>query len=224
MEHPTRKEQILDVFRFRHACKKFDPSRAVSKEDFATILESARLSPSSFGFEPWKLVILTDEALKQKLYPFAWGAQKSLDGASRFVILLARKTADMIYSSEFITHMIRDIQHNPPDVEAQRREKFRTFQQDDFELLESDRAMFDWAGKQTYIALANMMTTAAYLGIDSCPIEGFQRREVDDLLVKEGVFDPEHFGVSVMVSFGYRAEEPHRAKTRQSIEDILIYR
>jgi len=224
MEHPSRNEQILDVFRFRHACKRFDPSRAVSEEDFATILESARLSPSSFGFEPWKLVILTDERLKQKLYPFAWGAQRSLDGASRFVILLARKTADMIYSSDFITHMIRDIQHNPADVEAQRREKFRTFQQDDFELLESDRAMFDWAGKQTYIALANMMTTAAYLGIDSCPIEGFQRREVDDLLVKEGVFDPEHFGVSVMVSFGYRAEEPHRAKTRQSMEDILIYR
>jgi len=224
MEQPTRNEQILDVFRSRHACKRFDPSRAVSEEDFATILESARLSPSSFGFEPWKLVILTDEALKKKLYPFAWGAQRSLDGADRFVILLARKTADMIYSSAFITHMIRDIQHNPPDVEAQRREKFRTFQQDDFELLESDRAMFDWSGKQTYIALANMMTTAAYLGIDSCPIEGFQRREVDELLVQEGVFDPEHFGVSVMVSFGYRAEEPHRAKTRQPMEDILIYR
>jgi len=215
MEHPTRNEKILDVFRFRHACKKFDPSRAVSEQDFATILESARLSPSSFGFEPWKLVILVDEALKQKLYPLAWGAQKSLEGANRFVILLARKRADMLYSSDFITHMIRDIQRNPADVEVQRREKFRTFQLNDFELLESDRAMFDWSGKQTYIALANMMTTAAYLGIDSCPIEGFQRREVDDLLVQEGVFDPKRFGVSVMVSFGYRAEEPHRAKTRQ---------
>ena len=224
MEQFSRNEQILEVFRFRHACKRYDASKAVSEEDFTTILESARLSPSSFGFEPWKLVVLTDESLKQKLYPLAWGAQKSLDSASRFVILLARKTADMIYSSDFITHMIRDIQHNPPDVEAQRREKFRTFQQNDFKLLESDRAMFDWAGKQTYIALANMMTTAAFLGIDSCPIEGFQRREVDELLAQEGMFDPEHFGVSVMVSFGYRAEEPHRAKTRQPLEDILIYK
>jgi len=224
MDQSSRNEQILDVFRFRHACKKFDASKAVSDEDFATILESARLSPSSFGFEPWKLVILTDETLKQKLYPLAWGAQNSLDGASRFVILLARKTADMIHSSDFITHLMRDIQHNPPEIETQRREKYRVFQEQDFELLESDRAMFDWAGKQTYIALANMMTTAAYLGIDSCPIEGFQRREVDEMLAQEGVIDPEHFGVSVMVSFGYRAAEPHRAKTRQPMEDILIYR
>jgi nitroreductase len=224
MDQPSRNEQILDVFRFRHACKKFDASKAVSDADFTTILESARLSPSSFGFEPWKLVILTDETLKQKLYPLAWGAQNSLNGASRFVILLARKTADMLHSSDFITHLMRDIQHNPPEIETQRREKYRVFQEQDFELLESARAMFDWAGKQTYIALANMMTTAAFLGIDSCPIEGFQRREVDDLLVQEGIFDPEHFGVSVMVSFGYRAAEPHRAKTRQPMEDILIYR
>ena len=224
MEQKSRNEQVLDVFRFRHACKKFDPTKAVSSEDFDTILESARLSPSSFGFEPWMLVILTDETLKQKLYPLAWGAQNSLNGASRFVILLARKPADMISSSDYITHMMREIQHNPVEVEAQRREKFRTFQQDDFELLESERAMFDWASKQTYIALANMMTTAAFLGIDSCPIEGFQRREVDELLAREGVFDPVHFGVSVMVSFGYRASEPHRAKTRQPMEDILIYK
>jgi nitroreductase len=224
MEQKSRNAQILDVFRFRHACKKFDASKTVYDADFATILESARLSPSSFGFEPWKLVILTDASLKQKLYPLAWGAQNSLNGASRFVILLARKKADMLHSSDFITHLMRDIQHNPPEIELQRREKFRVFQEKDFELLESDRAMFDWAGKQTYIALANMMTTAAYLGIDSCPIEGFQRREVDELLAQEGVFDPEHFGVSVMVSFGYRAAEPHRAKTRQPMEDILIYR
>ena len=224
METLSRNQQILDVLRFRHACKKFDPMKAVSQEDFDTILESARLSPSSFGFEPWKLIILSDETLKQKLYPLAWGAQKSLDGASRFVILLARKTADMVFSSDYVSHMIRDIQLNPLDVEAQRREKFRIFQQDDFKLLESERAMFDWASKQTYIALANMMTTAAFLGIDSCPIEGFQRREVDGLLTSEGVFDPAHFGVSVMVSFGYRAQEPHRAKTRQPMEDILIYK
>ena len=224
MEQKSRNEQILDVFRFRHACKKYDASRSVSEEDFATILESARLSPSSFGFEPWKLVVLSDESLKLKLYPLAWGAQNSLDGASRFVILLARKKPDMLHSSDFITHIMRDIQHNPPEVATQRREKYRTFQEHDFALLESDRAIFDWAGKQTYIALANMMTTAAFLGIDSCPIEGFQRREVDELLSQEGVFDPEQFGVSVMVSFGYRAAEPHRAKTRQPLEDILIYR
>lgn len=219
-----KNQEILDVFRFRHACKKFDASRSVSKEDFNTILEAARLSPSSFGFEPWKMVVLTDDALKQKLYPLAWGAQNSLNGASHFVLLLARKTADMIYSSDFISHMMQDVQHQSVEIANQRRAKYRTFQKDDFNLLESERAMFDWAGKQTYIVLANMMTAAAYLGIDSCPIEGFQRSKVDELFVQEGVFDPAHFGVSVMVAFGYRAQEPHRTKTRQPLEDLILWK
>jgi len=224
MEQYSRKKEILDVFRFRHACKSFDPSKTISKEDFDTILEAARLSPSSFGFEPWKIVVLTDEALRQKLYPLAWGAQKSLDGANHFVILLARKTPDLIYSSDYITHIMHEIQQQPVEVAKQRREKYRAFQEDDFRLLESERAMFDWACKQTYILLSNMLTTAAFLGIDSCPIEGFHRASVDSLLAEQGVFDPAHFGVSVMAGFGYRAEEPHRDKTRQPLEDLIIWR
>lgn len=224
MEQASRNEKILDVFRFRHACKKFDASRTVSDDDFRTILEAARLSPTSFGFEPWKMIVLHDPAIKRKLYPLAWGAQNSLDGASHFVVLLARKTPDLIHDSNYISHMMQDIQRQPDEIVQQRREKYRVFQEEDFELLESDRAMFDWAGKQTYIVLANMMTAAAYLGIDSCPIEGFQRRAVDALLAKEGLFDPSRFGVSVMVSFGYRAEPPHRAKTRQPLEDLIIWK
>jgi nitroreductase len=224
LEQTSRNEQILDVFRFRHACKKFDTSRAVSDDDFSTLLEAARLSPTSFGFEPWKMIVLRDPAIKRKLFPLAWGGQNSLDGASHFVVLLARKRVDMLYSADYITHMMQDIQHQPADIVLARREKYRVFQAEDFELLESERAMFDWASKQTYIVLANMMTTAAFLGIDSCPIEGFQRRQVDELLSKEGLFDPERFGVSVMAGFGYRAQTPHREKTRQPLEDLIIWK
>ena len=167
---------------------------------------------------------MTDSAIQKKLYPLAWGARNSLDGASRFVILLARKQIDTLYSSDYITHVMREIQHLPPETAQQRREKYRLFQEDDFELLESERALFDWASKQTYIMLANMMTTAAFLGIDSCPIEGFHRRKVDALLVEEGLFDPAHFGVSVMAGFGYRAEPPRHEKTRQSLDDLIIWK
>ena len=177
MPKQDKSTQILDVLRFRHACKRFDASRTVSDEDFRVLLEAARLSPTSFGFEPWKVVVLRDPVIREKLYPLAWGAQKSLEGASHFVILLARKATDMRYDAEFVAHMMRDIQLLPPETEHQRREKYRSFQADDFALLESDRAMFDWSGKQTYIVLANMLIAAAFLGIDSCPIEGFHRRQ-----------------------------------------------
>jgi nitroreductase len=96
--------------------------------------------------------VLTDEAIRQKLYPFAWGARNSLDTASRFVILLARKKVDTLYSAEFIAHMMRDIHHLPPEAVHQRRERYRLFQEDDFELLESDRALFDWRAADLYRA------------------------------------------------------------------------
>lgn len=224
MDTTTRNEALLNVLRFRHACKHFDASKTVSEEDFATILEAARLSPTSFGFEPWKMIVLRDSAIRQKLYPLAWGAQKSLEGASHFVVLLARKSAGMHYSAAHVTHMMRDIQQLPPETADQRREKYRSFQEEDFALLENERAIFDWASKQTYIVLANMLFAAAYLGVDSCPIEGFHREKVDALFAEEGLYDPAQFGVSVMASFGYRAEEPRRAKTRQPLDDLILWK
>lgn len=220
----TMNQTILDAFRFRHACKKFDPAKAVSAEDFDTILETARLSPSSFGFEPWKLVVLRDPQIREKLYSFAWGARNSLDGASHFVILLARKKADMLHSSDYITHILRDIQKFPEDIAQSRLKTYENFQRNEFRLLESDRAMFDWASKQTYIVLANMLTAAALLRVDACPIEGFDRQKADQLLAEFGVMDQEHFGVSVMAGFGYRAEPPHREKTRQPLSDIVLWK
>lgn len=215
-------KMVLDAFQFRHACKKFDPSKVISNDDFTTILEAAHLSPSSFGFEPWKFLVIQDENLKQKLFPVSWGAQNSLNGASHFVIILARKKIDTIYNSEYITKIMSDIQHLAKDVADQRRSKFENFQKNNFNLLENDRALFDWASKQTYIALANMMTAAAFLEIDSCPIEGFSISSVENILEEEGILDTNHFGVSVMASFGYRDEskQPH-PKTRQPLEDIV---
>lgn len=96
----------------------------------------------------------------------------------------------------------------------------KSFQDGDFHLYESDRAMFDWVSKQTYIALANMMTAAALIGIDSCPIEGFNYDKVHDILEKEGLLEDGRFDISVMAAFGYRVKEP-RPKTRRALDQIV---
>lgn len=216
----NKNKEIIDAFQFRHACKQFDPTKTVSEEDFNTILEAGRLSPSSFGFEPWKFLVVQNKSLKEKLFPVSWGAQNSFSGASHFVILLGRKKVDTIYNSEYITKIMSEVQNLPEDVANQRKSAFESFEKNDFNLLESDRAIFDWASKQTYIALANMLTAAAFLQIDSCPIEGFNIEKVEEILKNEGILDTEHFGVSVMASFGYRAKEPHE-KTRQPLNSIV---
>ncbi|MDQ0203347.1 NAD(P)H-dependent oxidoreductase [Pectinatus haikarae] len=211
---------ILDTFNFRHACKHFDKGRKVSAEDFAVILEAGRLSPSSFGFEPWSFLVVENRQLKDKLWNAAWGAQNSFKGASHFVILLARKKIDTVYDAAYIKDIMKNVQNLPEAVIEQRLSAFENFQRKDFNLLESERAIFDWASKQTYIALADMLTAAAALGIDSCPIEGFDQKEVDQILSAEGVMDKAHFGVSVMAGFGYRMAEPH-SKTRRKTEDVV---
>ena len=80
------KEEILSAFQYRHACKEFDTSKIIPKEDFDFILETARLSPSSFGLEPWHFVVVQDPDLREALKENAWGAPKKLDTASHFLL------------------------------------------------------------------------------------------------------------------------------------------
>lgn len=211
---------VLKPFQFRYACKKFNPNKIISEQDFQTLLEVARRSPSSFGFEPWKFLVIEKQTIKDKLAPVAWGAKRSLEGASHFVIILARKQDDVRYGSAYLEHIMTDIQHKPREIIERMSSLFKEWQTKDFTIADSDTSLFDWASKQTYIAMANMMTAAAMMGIDSCPIEGFNREAVENILIEEGVLDPQHFGVSVMVGFGYRDEE-QPAKTRQALQDIV---
>ncbi len=216
-----KKEEILKAHRFRFACKEFDKNKKVSEDDLKFILEVGRLSPSSFGFEPWKCLVIENENLRQKILPVAWGVQRQMPTLSHLVIILARKKKDMIFSSDYIKYMVEDVHNIPGDLAEARIERYRNFQKEDFKLLEEDRNIFDWAVMQTYIALGNMMTAAAEIGIDSCPIEGFHREKLEILLEKEEIIDREQFGVSSMVVFGYRKEDPKRPKTRKSMEEVV---
>lgn len=215
-----RKEDILNAFRFRHACKEFDPERRVAEDDFRFILETGRLSPSSFGFEPWRFVVLQNVSLREKLLPITWGGQKSIPTASHLLLLLSRTKSSFMPDSEYIAHIMNDVRRVPAEALAGIRARYRTFLESDFELIDNDRAMFEWASRQTYIALANMMTAAALIGIDSCPIEGFQKSGVEAMLREEGLLDGDEFGLSCMVAFGYRAREP-REKTRRPIDEVV---
>ncbi len=191
----------------------------MNAEDFHTIIEAGRLSPSSIGAEPWRFLVVQNEDLRQKLKKVSWGAQGQLDTASHFVILLARKNVRP--GTEYLTHIMKEIKNVPDDVLEDMNKRYEMFQNDSLDLYESERSLWDWASKQTYIALGNMMSVAAFLGVDSCPIEGFSMKEVTQLLSDEGIMNEDEFLPSVMVAFGYREEDPKRAKTRQAYEDVI---
>lgn len=215
--------KIIEVFKFRYACKEFDESKSINEADFNTILEAGRLSPSSFGFEPWKFLVLRDKNVRQKLYSVTWGGQDALKNASEFVVILARTNATLHPDSEYLTYMMKDIKGLDETAQKARREYFREFQKTHFAIYNDEQKVFDWACKQCYIALGNMLTSAALLGVDSLPIEGFNRQSVNEILQKEALIDTKYFGAAVMVAFGHRKNSPKHPQTRQSFEQIVEF-
>lgn len=216
------RQQILDAFNKRHACKLFDTEKIISDEDIQFILETARLSPSSFGFEPWHFVVVQNKKLRTKLKENAWGATAKLDTASHFVLGLTMKSEMTKYNSLYIKEFMKNVQALPENVIEGKGKMYETFQKSDFDLTD-DRKLFDWASKQCYIPLANMMTSASMIGIDSCPIEGFKQKETENTLKNELGIDTNKFGLSYMVAFGYRVNEP-RPKTRRALHQIITYK
>lgn len=212
--------QIMSAFQFRHACKEFDAGRKIPEDDFRLILETGRLSPSSFGFEPWYFLVVQDAALREKLREFTWGGKKQIPTASHLLVCLVRTGHFMRYDSDYISGFLRDIQQLPEDMAQRKQQVYENFQRHEFDLLSSERAMNDWAARQTYIAMGNMMTAAAMIGVDSCPLEGFDRPQIQRVLEQDFDVDGGQFVIGWMCAFGYRVNPP-KVKTRQPMEAVV---
>lgn len=216
------KADIINAFQFRHATKEFDSTRIIADDDIKFILETAHLSPSSFGFEPWHFIVVQDKELRELLKPTAWGAPLKLDTASHFILGLSMKAPMVKHDADYIATMMKEVKQMPAEVIEMYSKFYREFQERDFDL-DTDKKLFDWSSKQTYIALGNMLTAAALTGIDSCPIEGFHQEKAEALLREKFGVNTDNYGLSFMVAFGYRKADPAQAKTRRNIEDIVTW-
>lgn len=212
------KQQLLNAMNFRHATKKYDENRKISDEDFNYILEVGRLSPSSLGSEPWKFLVIQDAQLRRKMMKVAPGAVEKLKTASHFVVILSR--IGVRYDSEYLLNHMKVVQHFPEEMIDTITEQYKHFQEGN-NILNSDQSLNDWSKKQTYIALGNMLTAAAMIGIDSTPMEGFRVKELDALLEEEGLIENGVYSASVLAAFGYRKEDPKRPKTRKPMEEVV---
>lgn len=212
------KTQFLDAMNFRHATKEYDSEKKISDEDFNYILEAGRLSPSSLGSEPWKFIVIQNPTLREKLLDVAPGAVEKLKTASHFVVIASRK--NVRHDSEYLLNHMKNVQYYPEDILENVSTQYRYFQESR-NILESERSLNDWAAKQTYIALGNMLTAAAMIGIDSTPMEGFQDGNLDAVLNEAGLLEDGVYSASVLGAFGYRKADPTRPKTRRAIEDVV---
>ena len=158
---------FMEAMDFRHACKIFDETKKVSDEDINYILEAGRKSPSSFGMEPWKFLVITNEELKAKIRPFCWD-QVQVTSCSHLVVILAAiesvKPESGVPAKRFAR---REMPQDKKDFYNNLYKNHLTVTN----VLQNDEQVFAWTARQTYIPMANMMTAAAIRGIDSCPNE-----------------------------------------------------
>jgi len=213
-------KDILDALHFRYSCKKFDPDRIISDEEFATILETARLSPSSMGLEPWHFLVVQNRELRERLTEHSFSGRRQALVASHFVIALHRRGPEVRYDSDYVDYIMKTVQHADKASRARKRARLEEFQRGDFKIVDRPLALASWARMQTYIALGNMMTVAALMGIDSSPIEGFNKEKTEALLSRELGIVADKFGVAYILAFGYRGEEG-TLKQRRPIEEVV---
>lgn len=203
---------FMEAMDFRHACKIFDETKKVSDEDINYILEAGIKSPSSFGMEAWKFLVITNEELKAKLRPACWD-QVQITSCSHLVVVLAG--IDCV---------------KPESGEVERKFKRREMPQEklDFYLglyaghlkntLSSDENIYSWTAKQTAFAAGNMMTAAAVKGVDSCPIEGYEKEKVEEILA----LDTKKYQLALVLPFGYRINE-QSTQLREPFENIVEF-
>lgn len=206
------KQDFIKAMDFRHACKIFDENKKISEEDMHYILEMGRKSPSSFGMEAWKFLVITNEELKAKLRPVCWD-QVQITSCSHLVVILAGienvKPASGIPKKRFQRR----------DMPEEKLEFYLNLYADHLkDTLSSDEKILAWTARQTYLAAANMMTAAAFIGVDSCPIEGLDKKAVEEILG----LDTTKYQLSMVLPFGYRVNE-QSSQIRLPFEEVVEY-
>ncbi len=195
----------LEHLQWRYATKQFDPAKKIPTETWNVLEQSLVLSPSSFGLQPWKFLVIRNLELRQQLLEHSWG-QKQVVDASHLVVFAIQKNIDAAYVDRYIARMA-EVQQVP--VES--LQGFANVVKGFLDQRPSPSDVQAWATRQVYIALGQFMTTAAMLEIDTCPMEGFVPAKYDEVL---GLSEQGYASV-VLCPTGYRsAEDKYAAKPK----------
>jgi len=206
------KNQFTKAMDFRHACKIFDKNKIISDEDINYILEAGVKSPSSFGMEAWKFLVITDKKLKAELKPLCWN-QEQITSCSHLVIILAGIENLKIESGVPLKRFKRR------KMPKEKLDFYLNLYSSHLkQTLSSDENIYAWSAKQTYIAMANMISASAMVGIDSCPIEGFEKKNVEKLLK----LDTTKYQLSAILPLGYRIN-PQSKQLRVPFDEVVQF-
>lgn len=212
----VKPDVIIERLQWRYATKKFDPAKKIPADQWAALEQAAMLAPSSYGLQPWRFVVVTDPALRARLREVSWN-QPQITDASHLVVICRR--TDMTAA---------DVDRYLGRIEQVRRvsgDSLKGFREMMLGSIEpkpvADREV--WNSRQVYIALGFFLSAAAMMGIDACPMEGFDPAKYDEILGLR----PLGLGAQVLATAGYRAADDPiaaMAKVRFESGEVIIRR
>jgi nitroreductase len=206
-------DQLLGALSWRYATKQFDATRKIPQETWEAIEESLVLTPSSFGLQPWKFIVVKNPAVRSKLLAESWN-QPQVTDASHFVVLAARTDLASADIDRWI-ECLADAQGKSQSDFAPLKGMIIGFSE---RMSHEERQA--WNIRQSYIALGQLMTSAAVLGIDACPMEGISASAYDRILNLEN----SEYATVVACALGYRADTDKyatAAKARFDRADVV---
>ncbi len=205
---------ILSSLRWRYATKVFDPTRVIPQEDLDRITDALVLTPSSYGLQPWRFLVIRDHALRAELRPASYG-QAQITDSSHLVVLCRPRHLDASSIDRFIA---RTSEVQGRDIAS--LSGYRDMMVGDLVQGPRSHTIDAWMRCQVYIALGNLLTTVASMGIDACPMEGFDPVRYDAILGLEA----RGLASVVLCAIGYRSPEDHFAslpKVRYEKSDVI---
>jgi nitroreductase len=169
-------EQLINALNWRYATKKFDATKKIDQKTWNALEDTLVLTPSSYGLQPWKFLVITDKSVMQKLTTLSWG-QKQVEDCSHLVVISIKEKMD----EEHVNHFLKETAQTR-GIPAESLDGYKKMMIGDVVNGPRGKVSFEWAARQAYIALGNFMTSAALLGIDTCPMEGIDPIKYDDVL------------------------------------------
>ncbi|PAY99892.1 MAG: NAD(P)H-dependent oxidoreductase [Spartobacteria bacterium AMD-G4] len=212
--NPITTDQLLAAQAWRYATKQFDASKTIPAPVWQALEDSLVLSPSSYGLQPWQFFVVTNPDLRAKLRPHSWN-QTQVTDASHLVVFAIPDKVDVPYMEKYVAR-IAEVR----SVTIESLGFYRDMMMADVIAGPRQAWVNEWAARQVYIALGNFMTSAALVGVDTCPLEGIDPREYDAILD----LPAKGFNTIVACAAGYRSADDKYAtlpKVRFEKSDLV---
>jgi nitroreductase len=189
-------QELVKALEWRYATKRFDPSKKISADVWQALERALILTPTSYGLQPYRFYVLTDPGKRAELLAHSW-KQPQVTDCSHYVVFAARVKMTEADVDNWI-HRMAEVRKVPFETLS----AYRGMMIGDVVHGSRGKVSHEWAVRQTYIALGNLMTCAAVIGVDTCPMEGIVPAEYDNVLGLQGT----GYATAVACAFGYRAD------------------